>query len=1527
MNCGSPLSVYFRQLDDFFTISGIKTDEDKLAVFRMGLQAPEYQRFVMDITLPPNYADATAKLLSIYEPPRPQQAACEEFANCYQRTAESVTLYRERLGVLLKEAYPTLGTGASAGTLLLAQLKRGLHDRRLREVARLSTLTDVDALTEELRRHELAFEETVQVNAVSPDVSSQVEALTKKVDQLTALVERNARKGFSGPCFNCGEKGHPARRCFKESAVCERCGRRHLTQYCNIDNGTRRPERQVSHSCVAGCDVTARSPPYGTHTGIFVTLSGTLKYAMVDTGAVVSVISRAFWRELGEPTPMPSSLGLVTAGKTPLVQEGRVTLPLKVSSSKFVHTFHIVPELTVDILLGSDFLNTNGCVIDFQQGQLRLKDDASKLYLQAPGTLAPVTISESTNVPGMSEALITVTVNGSLKPSEDLLITAEPVFDYFLGRKLLVGSCIVTTNSVNKVVRVLNASPDDLHLEKGQVIGKAETVRQSGGMLGSIGEMAATEDDDALRRLSWSPDLSDCENRRVLALLRRYKTLFAFRKDQIGETSMAAHVIDTKDHPPIRVTPRRLPLCHRATVQDQLEWMLEKRIIRPSSSPWSAPIVLVRKKNGESRMCIDFRDLNAITVKDRFPLPRIDDTLDDLAGAKIFSTLDLASGYYQVPVTEEDRQKTAFSTHKGLYEFCKMPFGLCNAPATFQRLMTTVLNGSVGTRCLIYLDDIICYSRDFDEHLQNLESIFMKLQEAGLTLNPHKCRLFQRQVLFLGHVVSSDGVHVDPKKIDHIQNWPTPQTKSEVKSFMGLASYYRRFVKCFSDIATPLFALSGKERFEWTPECSTAFQLLKDRLASAPVLAYPLAENSAANFVLDTDASSTAIGAILSQVVDGKERVVAFSSKALSKAQRNYCTTRRELLAVVHFCHEFRPYLLGRHFRLRTDHSSLQWLRGLKEPDGQVARWLLALQEFDFAIEHRPGKQHTNADAMSRHPRHQGWESCPACKDSQATSDVEDFSEPAPLHFISRDTVYEKQLEDHDIQIVRVAVQNDRTLDDDERKDLSEWGLRLDNQLRNLIVHNQQLKIHHQGRTKLVVPPSLSEAILQDLHSGPGGGHYGSSKLKDKVESRFWWPGYAQDVKNMTEKCRICAQHKDPPRKARAPLVPIRVHGPNEMLGMDMVGPLSTTPRGNRYLLVMIDFFTRWTEVVPVKDQRAATITPEIFNHWISRHGVPRRIHTDQGSNFESETFLSFCRQLNIQHSHSSALHPEGNGMTERFNRTLKMLLKTHNTTDTDWDLTVPSCLMAYRATQQASTKHSPYQLLYGREMPLPCDLGETPEDRSWAPGAFYNDLKAHLRKLRNLARSNNNTAKEAQKKQFDKRVKERGYEVGDPVWLYYPDPLAARKFRRHWRGPYKILEKLPPSNYRLRFWGRESGDTQVVHHNRLKPCHDVQPVSQPTNPLDSSSDSEYETSVENPGDLRFSQDSSSDDDFFWPVGGTPVSASSSSSDSTLPMTCDDSPFFVPSDRRSRIPVPSHRYSLRQRPRMATSSREDDRRA
>ena len=580
---------------------------------------------------------------------------------------------------------------------------------------------------------------------------------------------------------------------------------------------------------------------------------------------------------------------------------------------------------------------------------------------------------DDTVVPPRSECLVpanlvyrNMSVAKHSDASELMTESAEPV------KGIHVSHTLVRNDSLRVPVRLMNSTTSPITLKARMVLADVSPVETFATIEDSSAVSPQNKDairyDEMLDSLvsGVNEDVSHETRHELRKLLKRFEKAFSLGENDLGSTNVTAHEIDTGDAKPVRQSLRRYPPAHMEAIREHVASMMEQDVIEPAQSAWASNLVLVRKKDGSLRCCVDYRQLNASTRKVAYPLPRTDMCLDAMSGARWFSTFDLRSSYHQVPVVTKDADKTAFICREGMFRFKKMPFGLCNAGATFQRLMDLVLSGLSPEICLAYIDDVIIFSSDESSHLERLEAVLDRLTSAGLKLKPSKCSLLQRSVSFLGHIISAEGIATDPRKVSDITGWPVPRNVKEVRAFVGICGYYRRYVENFASIAKPLYQLTEKNhKFEWTADCETAFERLKAALTSPPVLGMP---NDTDPFVLDTDASNWAIGAVLSQKQEGTERVIAYASRKLSKAEMNYCVTRRELLAIVFFLKYFRHYLLGRPFLVRTDHAALQWLRRTPEVMGQQARWLNTMEEYDFTVMHRPGSRHGNADAMSRLP-------------------------------------------------------------------------------------------------------------------------------------------------------------------------------------------------------------------------------------------------------------------------------------------------------------------------------------------------------------------------------------------------------------------------------------------------------------------------------------------------------------------------------------------------------------------------------
>jgi hypothetical protein len=577
-----------------------------------------------------------------------------------------------------------------------------------------------------------------------------------------------------------------------------------------------------------------------------------------------------------------------------------------------------------------------------------------------------VTAIKNVIIPARCEIVITGKIENNNKGDSKMLLveTGNTL------KNVLVARTLVDNESDVVPIKTVNFSNQPIELLKGELLGIAVECEEV--LTDKVNDEHITVSDKLL-----SKDLEQLYNESIkeqtlsnstkielLKLLTKHQNVFAENKFDLGEAEIL-HDIDTGNSKPIRASPRRIPIKLQTEVDRQIEEMLQKGIVSKGNRGWSSPVQLVKKKDGTYRFCVDYRKLNSLTKTDAYPLPRTDDILNKLNGAKWFCKIDLLSSYWQVGMTDRAKERSAFCVKGGLYEWNRMPFGLCNSPSTFERLIENVLLGLNWISCLCYMDDIILFAETELELLCRLDDVLTRLGEANLKAKPVKCSLFRREVDFLGHAVSEEGIGMDPARVSAVKEWKQPTNINEVRSFLGTAGYYRKFVKDFAKIAAPLFNLTCKTiKFEWSQACEKSFNSLKEALIINPVLKYP---DMTKPFILDCDASNSGLGSVLSQIDENNmERVIAYASRSLTKCELNYCVTRKELLCVVWSVEHFRHYLFGCKFKVRTDHSSLKWLMEFKEPRDQVARWIETLSNYVFEVVHRPGRAHGNADGLSR---------------------------------------------------------------------------------------------------------------------------------------------------------------------------------------------------------------------------------------------------------------------------------------------------------------------------------------------------------------------------------------------------------------------------------------------------------------------------------------------------------------------------------------------------------------------------------
>ncbi|GJR26489.1 putative reverse transcriptase domain-containing protein [Tanacetum coccineum] len=700
---------------------------------------------------------------------------------------------------------------------------------------------------------------------------------------------------------------------------------------------------------------------------------------------------------------------------------------------------------------------------------------------------------------------------------------------------------------------------------------------------------------------------------------------------------------------PVARAPYRLAPSEMKELSEQLQELSDKGFIRPSSSPWGAPVLFVKKKDGSFRMCIDYRELNKLTVKNRYPLPRIDDLFDQLQGSSVYSKIDLRSGYHQLRVREEDIPKTAFRTRYGHYEFQVMPFGLTNAPAVFMDLMNRVCKPYLDKFVIVFIDDILIYSKDKKEHEEHLKAILELLKKEELYAKFSKCEFWIPKVQFLGHVIDCQGIHVDPAKIESIKDWASPKTPTEIRQFLGLAGYYRRFIEGFSKIAKPMTKLTQKKvAFEWGDKQEAAFQTLKNKLCSAPILALP---QGAENFIVYCDASHKGLGAVLMQ----NEKVIAYASRQLKIHEKNYTTHDLELGAVVFALKIWRHYLYGTKCTVFTDHKSLQHILDQKELNMRQRRWLELLSDYHCEIRYHLGKANVVTNALSRKER---------------------------------------------IKPLRTEAQKPENLKNEDvggmiRRDITKE--KLEPRADGTLCLN--------GRSWLPCYGDLRTVIMHESHKSKYSVHPGSDKMYQDMKKLYWWPNMKADIATYVSKCltyaRVKAEHQRPSGLLVQPKIP---QWKWDNITTDFVTKLPKTPQGHDTIWVIVDRLTKSAIFTSMRETDSTEKIARLYiKEVVARHGIPVSIICDRDPRFASHFWRSLQKALGTSLDMSTAYHPETDGQRERTIQTLEDILRACVIDFINgWINHLPLVEFSYNNSYHASIKAAPFEAIYGRKCRSP---------------------------------------------------------------------------------------------------------------------------------------------------------------------------------------------------------------------------------
>jgi len=1039
--------------------------------------------------------------------------------------------------------------------------------------------------------------------------------------------------------------------------------------------------------------------------------------------------------------------------------------------------------------------------------------------LLLPSALSSISAADgrSLSITGSANAAIDL---GSARLHALLTVVPDLAYDMVLGVDLLHRLKATVVVHARRLSSPLLLEPVDLFAD-------AASVARAAAVEFTFAAPANPDEDPDLVPLSfmetsssWDPsNWASLRDRAVVALpfgpvekarfastLDRHKAACAADPKAPGLANVEPFRIRTAEAYPIAHRARRFSPAERVAINDEVRRLLTSGIIRPSTSPWAAPIVPVPKPDGSIRICIDYRGLNRVTIPDKYPMPQVKNIFDQLHGYRYFSTFDLAAGFWQVPNSPEDIHKTAFVCELGLFEFVGMPMGPMGAPGHFQRVMDVVVSQLPRMTALPFMDDVISPATDFDDFLRKLESLLSKLTEVGLRLRLDKCRFCQPSVRFLGHTVSSSGLSVDESKTAAVELLARPTSVPELRYFVGLTGYYRDFIAHYAELSAPLTALTRKNaRYVWSDACETAFLELKRRLASPPVLAFP---DFARPFVLSTDSSKVAMGAVLSQPYPQGEKPVSFFSKQLRPAETRYIVSDLEALAVVTAVKHFRPYLHGRHFTVVTDHRALIFLLNPStELSDRLLRWALKLQSFHFDVVYRKGSEMSHVDALSRLPRINALTSS-SFPDVVLSAQIAD-----PLLGPTRELLL---FGTHPAAPVASAVE------------ALAQSLSLDDQQLRLV-----LKTTPPDQPRLCIPTALRSQLMLAAHDSPTAGHLGSQRTIDRLRP-YYWPSMSADVTNWCRSCPVCARRVSPRSAPRGLLQPLEPTYPGEIVVMDFLGPLPISSAGNRYVLVLADHFSKWVETVATPNADSPTVAKALVDRIVCRLGPPSTLVSDRGSHFANALIKHICSQLGIDQRLATAYHPQTQGLVERFNATLLDLLSKRCSADQkDWDVALPLVTWAYNSSSHPATGFTPFEIVHGTVPRSPFDLMLKPPMLAGSANSsvvdYVNSFRERLIQSRQLVLNELDKTRDRYRRAYDPHHRDASFSVNDQVMLYTPLPRKglSPKLQSLWTGPWTVDEVVNPLNYVISL----NGKTQLVSLTRLKPAVARKPVPPPAAP------------------------------------------------------------------------------------------------
>lgn len=1113
------------------------------------------------------------------------------------------------------------------------------------------------------------------------------------------------------------------------------------------------------------------------------------------------------------------------------------------------HSFQIV-DSTFPIpsagILGLDFFKKFNCTLDFQSNRLVIPRNPRNV-------LIPIVESPYDDVflPARCETVRKI----NFKSDEEYVFIPNQE----ISENVHIAQSIVHKN--DPYVRILNGSFENYLFNNSKII----TESLSNYNVYNIATKSKSDSDSSQEILDrLSKNFPSFVSNKLQNLCSEFTDIFALESDKISTNNFYKQSIRLKDQIPTNIKNYRIPHANKPLIDKEVEKLLANDIIEPSFSEYNSPILLVPKKslpgNPEKRwrLVIDYRQVNKKLVGDNFPLPRIDEILDQLGRAKYFSCLDLISGFHQIELNESSRDVTSFTTDKGIFRFKRLPYGLKIAPNSFQRMMSLAFAGLSPTKAFLYMDDLVVIGCSEKHMINNLRDVFNICRQFNLKLHPDKCNFFKHEVTYLGHKCTNKGILPDDTKFELIRKYPRPNDSDSAHRFVAFCNYYRRFVPNFSEYASPLNRLTRKNvDFVWTEKCEHSFNFLKNALVSSPILQYP---DFHKQFCVTTDASDISCGAILSQNYDNTQLPISYASRTFTKGEQNKSVIETELAAIHWAVLYFKPYLYGTKFLVRTDHRPLTYLFSMKNPTPKLMRMRLDLEEFDFEIEYIKGSNNSGADALSRID-FEAIKSIPLHSINKMTT-RSDVKKSVP-HKISNHEQHIPSLKIYEVNNIRevkkficlkfifsdkicVLIQNNRHIlninisqyINNGDFDLGQFLPRLEREVVGISEKSLQLSLNDDlfkwiriqdfkaiankciKHIEIALTPKViyvqskvdKDNIIKHYHDNPiFGGHPGVKRLKEKILCNYSWKNMYKDIKNFVKRCKDCQTNKPKNRNVEKMTITPTPQKAFDIVSIDTIGPFVKSNDGNEYAVTIICNLTKYLVAIPVSNKSAKTIAKAIFENFILIYGSMKQLLTDMGTEYLNQVLNEICEFLKISQKHSTAYHHQTLGVVERSHRTFNEYIRSYiDTNRTDWDDWLKYFTYCFNTTPSSVNNYCPFQLVFAKLPPSFDFLSSETIDPVYNLDSYYAELKYRLQISNKRAQSLIEKTKHDRKLNYDKASKPLNVKVDDLVLL---ENFPRHKFEPMYKGPLKIVNIEDPNCILV----NEKGKQITVHKDKLR--------------------------------------------------------------------------------------------------------------